>query len=527
MTATTLRIADHAHRAGCRILSIKASPPSYVVGVETLGDAFVEAFDARSRPVFEAASADLLEQMERHGTQVPERNLDRILARAEKALKAAGADPGVGDQLGRALVAMYRLGVEEVREPMGLPRSAFFELADQDVIAGLHRSGLFWIGNHYGEALPERARMLELVKEAIAVEGLGRVEGGKRLAALFSGVIDRNEAYWRGLAATVATRSRSFGALSSMEAAGVVEYEYVNPLDERTSPVCRRLNGTKFRIEQGVRLREELLTLDNPEAWKERAPWPKERDILDAQGRILPSSALAAKGIAWPPLHFHCRSTIEVAVFGDWPEAEPETPWNGGGVPYTSDELKVALDGWPEPDATADEKKAARDYTAGGFERLNGWLRLGRPMPGEQGWYQAFKGLPEKVAALEGLTRRMTVPRDVLALRGAGSLGDPLIDAWREGMIRPGYRWREAGFSSTTLSPAILSDYLSVAARSYGGMPMELRVQLAKGQRGVLLGDLSVFDREVEVLLPPGARYEVIAVQRGTIPVITVRVETR
>ena len=526
-----LELADLAHRGACRVLSIKASPPGYTDTVDRLGMTFRSAFSERARPVFDDALSDLVAEVERHGDAVPESRLDAILMRAERRLKAAGEDPGISDALGRALVAAYRLGRTEVTAGLGLRSSPVFDLVDQDVISALHRSGLFWIGNHYGKALPETRRMRELVGEAVA-GGVGRIESGRRLKELFSGVIERNDTYWTGLAATIATRSRSFGALSSMHKAGIVEYEYFNPLDERTSPVCRKLDGTRFSVAGGLRLREELIASSNdPESWKERAPWPKVQDIVDGQNRLLPSRVLQAKGIAWPPLHFHCRSTIEIVTFGSFPDVDDDNgDWSG--EPLDDFEAMEAYgDRWKSQidKATPGQRRALELYGSQMFGRVNAWLRAGKPQIGDPEWRDWFAGSPEIAQPLEALAREGQIPVDTMVYRGVGAAGDPLVDAWREGRLMPGFRWNEAGFSSTTIDRDVIGRYLDEAET-----PIEIRIQIRKGQAGIFTGPgtdfdgLSPNDLEAELLLPPGARMEVIAFDDSVFPpVLTARATTR
>lgn len=294
-----------------RTLGIKASPPTYRGIVTDLGDLLVGWENNTARiPVRQAA-----EQLAALGANPPKDWRAKSTAIVDELERTITEDygeavgPAERQAYGRFLAAAYKLGKAETMTPMGW--SVAFDLEDQDAIHGMTNSGMWWIGKAYGAQVPT-GQILAVVDQVAIRGGLGREAAGEALEAALGSSFKRGPAYWRGLAATVATRSRTFGALSGLQAAGAVTYEYVNPLDERTSDVCRALDGVKFTIRGGIELRDRLLTAQDPEDWKAISPWPKPRDLVGPGGGLLSSAELQAKGIAWPPLHFHCRSSIDV-----------------------------------------------------------------------------------------------------------------------------------------------------------------------------------------------------------------------
>lgn len=300
-------------------LAIKASPPLYQGIVGTLGDLLVQTFADAGDPLVAQAINTIVDARD---------DLDAgRIDRAAFELRARLAVEHVSDELARAgrqlppevqrgyaqaMAAAYTLGRAEVAKPLGW--AIDFELVDQDAVHGLANTGLWWVGDAYGDVL-DTPKLLEVVNQVALQQGLGREAAGEALAAAFGGQFKRSALYWRGLAATVATRARSFGALSSFEQHGGTQYEYVNPDDERTSDVCRALNGTTFTVKGALDLRQRLLEAKSPEDWKAISSWPRPRDLEGPDGKLLDPAALQAKGIAWPPLHFHCRSVIEVVVW--------------------------------------------------------------------------------------------------------------------------------------------------------------------------------------------------------------------
>lgn len=319
--AAAAALAQVEHTVKRRVLAIKASPPIYEAAVDALEAHLLEEFTDRTAELWARAAVDLAELASSPASS-EERLLqaDARLDRLDSELTAAGRETSDATRraLGFTLATTYRLGQEEVAEAVGRARArksedfgvvADFDVQDRAVLQGMSSNGLFWIGEHYGDEVDRKGFRRE-VRKIIAKEGLGRAAAGDALEDLFAGQVRRSRSYWKGFAATVATRSRSFGALREMDDLGVRVYEYINPDDERTSDVCRHLNGTRFEVKLGIELRDRLLQVQDPEEWKAIAPWPRNVDeIADLSPR-----ELQERGIAWPPLHFHCRSAIEVVL---------------------------------------------------------------------------------------------------------------------------------------------------------------------------------------------------------------------
>lgn len=319
-----LELADAAHGVLMHVLAIKANPPTYNAVVANMSDLLASEFGQTTTPAVVKASADIGAWADDPGLTGPQKQgkaRERVGA-LQQELEGLGTvvDKGLAESVGRYLAISYRLGLAETTKPMGW--DVDFTLGDRDAIHGLHNSGLFWIGKHYGDALGEMPQLLAEVDQVMLKGGLGRGAGGRAVAKIIGGKIKRSDAYWEGFAATVATRARSFGALSGLSSVGATRYEYVNPLDERTSDVCRALDGTLFTVKGGLQLRDKLLQAKTPEEWKAISPWPKHKDLLASDGKLKKPGELQAAGIAWPPLHFHCRSTIEVRIWTPLGEGE-------------------------------------------------------------------------------------------------------------------------------------------------------------------------------------------------------------
>jgi hypothetical protein len=180
-----------------------------------------------------------------------------------------------------------------------------WDQVDDGAIEWLTDHHLYWVGSYYDK---EVSGALAKVMEEGLSQGLGRADVGKQLKTFFDdypGVASKPESYWRGFAANGMNRSRGFGLLRGYEAAEITVLVIRAVMDERTSEICRNLNGREIPIINASRQRDAMMEAEDPEDVKRIAPWPKLAAIQDVS-----DAAVLAQGVAMPPYHFHCRTTV-------------------------------------------------------------------------------------------------------------------------------------------------------------------------------------------------------------------------
>lgn len=200
-----------------------------------------------------------------------------------------------------------------------------FSLEDKDVVAALEERNIFWLGEHYGENV---SAGIAAASRNTLVAGLPRREAQaaiKRVMAEELGKVATPEgytgtaaSYFEGVAANAATVARSFGQMSSFAAAGITKYVIVNPLDERTCPVCGHMEGKEFFVKDGTGQIEDELSASSPEEVKAKHPWLSAGALLKISpkpGKVGRSDAkrLAGAGLSLPPYHFRCRCVPDIA----------------------------------------------------------------------------------------------------------------------------------------------------------------------------------------------------------------------
>ena len=106
------------------------------------------------------------------------------------------------------------------------------------------------------------------------------------------------------------SRLTSYGFLSEAVAKEVSSYQVSAVLDGRSCPVCRYMHGKSFEVTSARTKLFDVLQENDPEALRQKHPWPGQSK--DALHRLyqMPSSELAANGYEVPPYHPLCRCTL-------------------------------------------------------------------------------------------------------------------------------------------------------------------------------------------------------------------------
>lgn len=280
-----------------------------------------------------------------HRTTAEQRR--NLIARALEASgrKTAAVPTKVQAVFGDAATEVVRATRDGARRDQKLAIGADFNAVDQRVIRHLRSSQANYIRDEYGrrhEAFSERARLI--VADGLEA-GLGRDDVARDLESAARDIIaGRGSFYWETVAGAFVSSGRSFGQLSAYAEAGIDRYIIEAVLDERTTEICRFLDGKTFTVATGLRAFERVEA--EPDLVQALTPWVREaidpetgRKVLFVEGRdgrtplaqvtrsaagtrddrgdfsrALSERDLENLGISFPPYHGLCRSTTVAAV---------------------------------------------------------------------------------------------------------------------------------------------------------------------------------------------------------------------
>jgi hypothetical protein len=210
--------------------------------------------------------------------------------------------------------------------------SVDLSVADTAALEGLTEQANVWFRDSKGAAYFD-AKAIKAINEEAAL----LIKEGKSASAIASamkekvdalyGVGDfsaRGRSYWGGVAEHAATSAGVAGQLTEMVSLGWNRYEIVNPMDERTTPICQHLNGKTLFVSAGVAEINKVANASDPDEVKAVKPFAPggsaalvEKIIGTGIGAsdlsMKQSSALSEAGFATPPFHFRCRSYVDIS----------------------------------------------------------------------------------------------------------------------------------------------------------------------------------------------------------------------
>lgn len=204
---------------------------------------------------------------------------------------------GTGDRFFEEVRTSFTRG--EARVVAGITRGA---PSVEEVLDGIRRTAR-WNSNEFFNAqiVPAIQRQVEAV-----LSGTGALE--EMNLTPIRETLDRrlrSVPYWRVVGNAAASRAFHYGQLKAGQMQQRQTVQFVAVLDDRTSEICRYMDGTTWNVGDVVGLVEQAARSDDPDEVKRVMPWPRFRDIDG-----LDSRSLREMGVAVPPLHGNCRSTL-------------------------------------------------------------------------------------------------------------------------------------------------------------------------------------------------------------------------
>lgn len=196
----------------------------------------------------------------------------------------------------------------------------------------LRQQGLF-IRDEYGRRADAAMERVRSIVHGGVRDGLPNEEITARLSDdLTLAQLGRARSYWDVIGTAFANRARTTTQLNAYAEAGVQTYRFVAVMDDRTTEICRFLNDRVFRVSAALSRLRRAEELTDPDQIRNTLPWVSTRVdetgqrglYFDRDGRShrvatingnefsedLSDDELEAAGVAVPPLHVRCRSTI-------------------------------------------------------------------------------------------------------------------------------------------------------------------------------------------------------------------------
>ncbi len=201
----------------------------------------------------------------------------------------------------------YKLSSEE-KQFAGLKIS--FSPTDQRNIDMVKRQQVFWLKSHYDSAVSKR---MQAVLDHAFEDNLSNQELADDLQKEFKEIMKGSRSYFEGLAEHTGLRIREFGRLKNYEKVGAQYYKIVAVMDERTSDICRALNGKIFPLEPALNAMNAMFEVNEHQSFEEAkeelkriAPFVRDNQVeYDSSGK---PTGIHGMHTPFPPFHWRCRT---------------------------------------------------------------------------------------------------------------------------------------------------------------------------------------------------------------------------
>jgi hypothetical protein len=198
-----------------------------------------------------------------------------------------------------------------------IPGLGEISLADEHAIEALADQQAFWMGDFYPGKFQNGLKAN--AKELLIESGLSKQEAAKAFKGFLQGQFGflpkvpegwtgHPDDYFRNLAGNVVTVARAHGTMRSFDRLGVSKYEISNPEDEATCKICNRMVEESFSVPKAIHRMDLQVKAKSKSAAQKLHPWLSWSKIQN-----IPSDDLLGKGVGYPPFHYGCRCSVELA----------------------------------------------------------------------------------------------------------------------------------------------------------------------------------------------------------------------
>jgi len=176
----------------------------------------------------------------------------------------------------------------------------------------------YWIGKSYTRDVSsaDTEELSERLRNAIMpafTDGADRFQLADILYEEMNAHHGRSKFYYEGLANHIVTRTFGFGLLSGMDDAGIERYKISAVMDDRTTEICKYMDGVVITVASGLDFANTLINTDDPEAVKDLAPWREPEELPDRK-KIGNDGSKLPQGMRLPPYHWFCRTSALAVV---------------------------------------------------------------------------------------------------------------------------------------------------------------------------------------------------------------------
>lgn len=161
------------------------------------------------------------------------------------------------------------------------------------------RNNFYWVGKEFNKGFTDRLK--DIIENAFRGE-VARSELAGRLKDEFASELKQSVRYFEGVSDHIISQNQNISTVNQARKYGVKYYKVVAVMDNRTSAICRSMNGRLIPAEHIERQCDNIMNAKDMASKKAAAVWAK----APYNGR----SDKMDSNFGMPPYHFRCRTEI-------------------------------------------------------------------------------------------------------------------------------------------------------------------------------------------------------------------------
>ena len=183
------------------------------------------------------------------------------------------------------------------------PLKVAFNRVDIKAIKTMKQS-FYWVADEYNEKITDEIK--KLIEDVFRGE-VPRAELAQHLQEKYGKILKRDRVYFKGVADHIINQSKNIARVTEAIKYNIKAFKVVARMDERTSDICRSMNGRIIPAEHLQSQVDAILSAKSIGEKKRAAEWRNGYHF----GKL-------PKNFGLPPYHFRCRTmVVPVNLFED------------------------------------------------------------------------------------------------------------------------------------------------------------------------------------------------------------------
>ncbi|OCR98839.1 hypothetical protein A9K75_09670, partial [Campylobacter fetus subsp. testudinum] len=241
---------------------------------------------------------ELLRGLSKQNAKLLKEALDELFLMIYDNFDNANLKILVENKINALQIGLPNINYETLYEGLASSAGAKFVFDEVDIKSiEVMRKNFYWVKNDYNQKI---SNDLKAITEQVFAGNIARAEMAEALKEKFKGVLSANTSYFEGVSDHIISQAQNIARVNQSSKYGVKHYKVVARIDEKTSDICRSMNGRIIPASHIELQSSNIQNAKNVNEKKAASAWRSE----PFYGKILPAN------FGLPPYHFRCRTEL-------------------------------------------------------------------------------------------------------------------------------------------------------------------------------------------------------------------------